>query len=200
MFFLRSNRIGLRCISHVGRCDDLIAPLFIFSVRPQEEANRKQTTSSTYVVEDSDIPPPRYQKDGRLSPYYQSNNSNQMMIHPKNLQMQNPSQMSFLPSSNYDDQFMNQKNYVKIPSPGPPMDGSYYSACDRYLSYPPMVSLTPKSSISQSLIPFVLSPLIAGSSVGLFSCISDTASQHVQQLGAESHECGAQQHVKPSKQ
>lgn len=65
-----------------------------------------------------------------------------MMIHPKNLQMQNASQMSFLPSSNYDDQFMNQKNYVKIPSPGPPMDGSYYSACDRYLSYPPMVSIT----------------------------------------------------------
>lgn len=66
------------------------------------------------------------------------------MIHPKNLQMQNASQMSFLPSSNYDDQFMNQKNYVKIPSPGPPMtmDGSYYSACDRYLSYPPMVSFT----------------------------------------------------------
>lgn len=22
------------------------------------------------------------------------------------------------------------------------MDGSYYSACDRYLSYPPMVSIT----------------------------------------------------------
>lgn len=65
-----------------------------------------------------------------------------MSIHPKNMQMQmqNASQMSFLPSSNYDDQFMNQKNYVKIPSPGPPMDGSYYSACDRYLSYPPMVS------------------------------------------------------------
>lgn len=106
---------------------------------PQEETSRKQQTSSTYVVEDSDIPPPRYQKDGRLSPYYQTNNSNQMMIHPKNLQLQNASQMSFLPSSNYDDQFMNQKNYVKIPSPGPPMDGSYYSACDRYLSYPPMV-------------------------------------------------------------
>ena len=69
-----------------------------------------------------------------------------MSIHPKNMQMQmqmqNASQMSFLPSSNYDDQFMNQKNYVKIPSPGPPMDGSYYSACDRYLSYPPMVSFT----------------------------------------------------------
>jgi hypothetical protein len=67
-----------------------------------------------------------------------------MMIHPKNLQMPNASQMSqFMPSSNYDDQFMNQKNYVKIPSPGlvPPMDGSYYSACDRYLSYPPMVGL-----------------------------------------------------------
>lgn len=95
------------------------------------------------MVEDSDIPPPRYQKDGRLSPYYQSNAvGNQMMIHPKNLQqLQNTSQMSFLPTSNYDDQFMNQKNYVKIPSPGPPMDGSYYSACDRYLSYPPMVSV-----------------------------------------------------------
>lgn len=98
--------------------------------------NRKQTTS-TYVVEDTDIPPPRYQKDGRLSPYYQSNpNLNQMMIHPKILQQQQP-QLSFMPQmNNYDDQF---KNYVKIPSPGPPMDGSYYSACDRYLSYPPMV-------------------------------------------------------------
>lgn len=105
----------------------------------QEEVNRKQTTSSTYVVEDSnDIPPPRYQKDGRLSPYYQSN-TNQMMIHPKNLP--NASQMSFLPSSNFDDQLINQKNYPsKNYSPGPPLDGSYYSACDRYLSYPPMVS------------------------------------------------------------
>jgi hypothetical protein len=91
-------------------------------------------------VEDSnDIPPPRYQKDGRLSPYYHQSNTNQMMIHPKNLP--NASQMSFLPSSNFDDQFINQKNYPsKNYSPGPPLDGSYYSACDRYLSYPPMVS------------------------------------------------------------
>jgi hypothetical protein len=113
-------------------------------VFPQEEANRKQTTSSAYAVEDSnDIPPPRYQKDGRLSPYYQMN-ANQMMIHPKNLP--NASQMSFLPSSNLDDQFINQKNYVKIPSPAPPLDGSYYSACDRYLSYPPMVSSSRKKN------------------------------------------------------
>lgn len=113
----------------------------IYSI--QEEANRKQQQSSpSYAVEDSDIPPPRYQKDGRLSPYYHANNHNQMLIHPKNLQMQNPSQMSFLPSSNYDDQLTNQKNYIKIPSPGPPLDGSYYSACDRYLSYPPMVRVS----------------------------------------------------------
>jgi hypothetical protein len=114
---------------------------FFLNICPQEEANRKQTSSSTYAVEDSsDIPPPRYQKDGRLSPYYQSN-TNQMMIHPKI--MPNASQMSFLPSSNFDDQFINQKSYPsKNYSPGPPpLDGSYYSACDRYLSYPPMVSV-----------------------------------------------------------
>lgn len=104
--------------------------------------NRKQTTSSAYAVDDAnDIPPPRYQKDGRLSPYYHQSNANQMMIHPKNLPNSlAAAQMSFLPSSNFDDPF-NQKNYVKIPSPAPPLDGSYYSACDRYLSYPPMVSL-----------------------------------------------------------
>lgn len=63
-----------------------------------------------------------------------------MLIHPKNLP--NASQMSFLPSSNFDDQFLNQKNYPsKNYSPGPPLDGSYYSACDRYLSYPPMVRI-----------------------------------------------------------
>lgn len=161
----------------------------------QEEVNRKQTTSSTaYGVEcdSSDIPPPRYQKDGRLShqldevmikikncdktlfyeiilnqfnldlflslqpTYYHQANSNQlMMIHPKNLP--NASQMSFLPSSNFDDQFINQKNYPsKNYSPGPPLDGSYYSACDRYLSYPPMVCiLIYFSHISTHIISFV---------------------------------------------
>ncbi|XP_070491537.1 nephrin isoform X2 [Chironomus tepperi] len=116
-----------------------------------EEVNRKQTTSSTYVVEDSnDIPPPRYQKDGRLSPYYQSN-TNQMMIHPKN--MPNASQMSFLPSSNFDDQLINHKTYPsKNYSPGPPLDGSYYSACDRYLSYPPM-----DYSVASSTLPHNMS-------------------------------------------
>jgi hypothetical protein len=52
------------------------------------------------------------------------------------------SQISFAVQPNYEEQIMNQsKNYVKIPSPGPPlMDGSYYRMDGSYLSYPPMVS------------------------------------------------------------
>lgn len=35
---------------------------------------------------------------------------------------------------------INKNNYVTAPSPGPPLDGSYYNMnSDRYLSYPPMV-------------------------------------------------------------
>lgn len=51
-------------------------------------------------------------------------------------------QVSFAMQPSYEEQIMNQsKNYVKIPSPGPPLDGSYYNMqSDRYLSYPPMVS------------------------------------------------------------
>lgn len=44
--------------------------------------------------------------------------------------------------ASYEDQMLNHKNYVKIPSPGPgsvPLDGSYYNMqSERYLSYPPM--------------------------------------------------------------
>lgn len=78
------------------------------------------------------------------------------------------------------------------------MDGSYYSACDRYLSYPPMVSLVNPKILLTTLIS-VQSCLVifsSGSSVGLHRCISDTASQHVHQLRDESYECVAQQHVK----
>lgn len=40
-----------------------------------------------------------------------------------------------------DDQMIG-KGYMPSPSPAPPLDGSYYNMnSDRYLSYPPMVSM-----------------------------------------------------------
>lgn len=41
-----------------------------------------------------------------------------------------------------DDQMIG-KGYMPSPSPAPPLDGSYYNMnSDRYLSYPPMVSVS----------------------------------------------------------
>lgn len=41
---------------------------------PQDETRKK--AASTYLVENSDIPPPRYQKDGTLPAHYPGNTAN----------------------------------------------------------------------------------------------------------------------------
>lgn len=41
-----------------------------------------------------------------------------------------------------DDQMIGKGTYIPAPSPGPPLDGSYYNMnSDRYLSYPPLAPL-----------------------------------------------------------
>ncbi|XP_052872105.1 nephrin-like [Anopheles cruzii] len=69
----------------------------------------RQKAASTYLVDGNDLPPPRYQQDGSLPHYVSDGGSG---------------------SGN---------SYITTPSPGPPMDGSYYNMnSGRYLSYPPM--------------------------------------------------------------
>lgn len=89
------------------------------------------------------MPPPRYQKDGTLPSHYpmmanNMANHTRTLPHPRHNVNQN-----YEPRSR-DDQMLNNKtaHYIAAPSPGPPLDGSYYNMnSDRYLSYPPMVSL-----------------------------------------------------------
>lgn len=44
---------------------------------PQDETRKK--AASTYLVENSDVPPPRYQKDGTLPMNYSNNSANSGM-------------------------------------------------------------------------------------------------------------------------
>lgn len=83
------------------------------------------------------------------------------------------------------------------------MDGSYYSACDRYLSYPPMVRRSPRPQTvfndANLLRFFMLLCVLSGSSVRLLGGFGNPASQHVRQRRDESYERVAQQHVEPTK-
>ncbi|XP_063704148.1 nephrin isoform X1 [Culicoides brevitarsis] len=107
----------------------------------------RKKAQSTYLVESADMPPPRYQKDGTLPTHYPSAMPNNMMGNHHTRTLPHPRHHSVI-NQNYesatrarDDQMLNSKtlNYVTAPSPGPPLDGSYYNMnSDRYLSYPPM--------------------------------------------------------------
>lgn len=97
-----------------------------------DEARKK--AASTYLVENADMPPPRYQKDGTLPSLYPNNLSNSRTLpHPRH-------NTTNLDHRARDDQMLLSKGvYIPSPSPAPPPDGSYYNMnSDRYLSYPPM--------------------------------------------------------------
>lgn len=98
------------------------------------------------------MPPPRYQKDGTLPTHYPNNiaNHTRTLPHPRH----NMNNSNYEPRSR-DDQMLNKTNYVTAPSPGPPLDGSYYNSSDRYLSYPPMVSSHPFNLLDFPTIPVV---------------------------------------------
>lgn len=110
------------------------------------------------------MPPPRYQKDGTLPSHYPSAMPNNMMGNHHTRTLPHPRHHSVI-NQNYesatrarDDQMLNSKtlNYVTAPSPGPPLDGSYYNMnSDRYLSYPPMVSQTLSLSLFSSDLYFL---------------------------------------------
>lgn len=139
----------------------------------QDEANKK--AAATYMAENADMPPPRYQMDGTLptmhsgggggmggssainpgkfllskashvavddaeehsNSCYYSVAYTRTLPHPKHQQMHH----QIVPPR--DDSMIGKNGYLPAPSPAPPMDGSYYNMnSDRYLSYPPMVSL-----------------------------------------------------------
>ncbi|TDG51000.1 hypothetical protein AWZ03_002655 [Drosophila navojoa] len=103
-----------------------------------DEARKK--AASTYLVESTDMPPPRYQKDGTLPALYPNNMANACTLpHPRH----NNGHAASIAAGHMtrDDQMLISKGvYIPSPSPAPPPDGSYYNMnSERYLSYPPML-------------------------------------------------------------
>ncbi|XP_055601231.1 nephrin isoform X2 [Uranotaenia lowii] len=102
--------------------------------QPDYMDETRKKAASTYLVENPDMPPPRYQKDGTL-PHYPNNINaahTRTLPHPRHQNMAQELRSR-------DDQLLGKNHYVTAPSPGPPLDGSYYNMnSDRYLSYPPM--------------------------------------------------------------
>ncbi|XP_067629154.1 nephrin isoform X1 [Eurosta solidaginis] len=99
-----------------------------------DEARKKAV--STYLVESTDMPPPRYQKDGTMPVVYPNNIVNARTLpHPRHNNITN-----IMEHRAHDDQILINKGvYIPSPSPALPQDGSYYNMnSDRYLSYPPM--------------------------------------------------------------
>ncbi|XP_039488115.1 nephrin isoform X1 [Drosophila santomea] len=105
------------------------------SSQPEYIDEARKKAASTYLVEGSDMPPPRYQKDGTLPVIYPNNVVNACTLpHPRHNNGSAAIHMT------RDDQMLISKGvYIPSPSPAPPPDGSYYNMnSDRYLSYPPM--------------------------------------------------------------
>ncbi|XP_044317719.1 nephrin isoform X2 [Drosophila rhopaloa] len=105
------------------------------SSQPEYIDEARKKAASTYLVEGSDMPPPRYQKDGTLPVIYPNNIVNACTLpHPRHNNGSAAIHMT------RDDQMLISKGvYIPSPSPAPPPDGSYYNMnSDRYLSYPPM--------------------------------------------------------------
>ncbi|XP_059224437.1 nephrin isoform X1 [Stomoxys calcitrans] len=99
-----------------------------------DEARKK--AASTYLVDNTDLPPPRYQQDGTMPAIYPNNMVNARTLpHPRHNNGAN-----IMDHRARDDQMLiNKAVYIPSPSPAPPPDGSYYNMnSDRYLSYPPM--------------------------------------------------------------
>ncbi|XP_030388023.1 nephrin, partial [Scaptodrosophila lebanonensis] len=104
-----------------------------------DEARKK--AASTYLVENTDMPPPRYQKDGTLPTLYPNNMVNACTLpHPRHNNGNAIVAAAAGVHMSRDDQMLISKGvYIPSPSPAPPPDGSYYNMnSDRYLSYPPM--------------------------------------------------------------
>nr|XP_036227378.1 nephrin isoform X8 [Bactrocera oleae] len=125
-----------------------------------DEARKK--AASTYLVEGSDMPPPRYQKDGTMPIVYPSNIVNARTLpHPRH----HSNVTNILDHRAHDDQILINKGvYIPSPSPAPPPDGSYYNMnSDRYLSYPPM-DYPPQLDFASSPLPMAhLQPITQAS-------------------------------------
>lgn len=51
----------------------------------------------------------------------------------------------YIPSPSPASSLVIKGNYIPSPSPAPPTDGSYFNMSDKYLSYPPIVSMFPSN-------------------------------------------------------
>ncbi|XP_031640306.1 nephrin isoform X1 [Contarinia nasturtii] len=102
--------------------------------QPDYMDETRKKAASTYLVENSDIPPPRYQ-DGTLPMNYPNNTANSVNTRT----LPHPRHNSHVIDPRARDDQMLGKGYMPSPSPALPLDGSYYNMnSDRYLSYPPM--------------------------------------------------------------
>ncbi|XP_037944607.1 nephrin [Teleopsis dalmanni] len=128
-----------------------------------DEAHKK--AASTYLVESTDMPPPRYQKDGTLPVIYPNNMVNARTLpHPRH----NNNTANIMDQRARDDQMLISKGvYIPSPSPAPPPDGSYYNMnSDRYLSYPPM-DYPPQLDFSTPPLPMAhMQPVTQASIIG----------------------------------
>ncbi|KAL9920456.1 nephrin adhesion molecule sticks and stones isoform 5-T5 [Glossina fuscipes fuscipes] len=134
-----------------------------------DEARKK--AASTYLVENSDLPPPpRYQQDGTLPALYPNNMVNARTLpHPRH----NNNATNVMDHRARDDQMLlNKAVYIPSPSPAPPPDGSYYNMnSDRYLSYPPLdyppqMDFTTPPLPMAHLQPVTQASIISGASLG----------------------------------
>ncbi|XP_064535994.1 nephrin isoform X5 [Drosophila montana] len=111
--------------------------------QPEYIDESRKKAASTYLVESTDMPPPRYQKDGTLPALYPNNMVNACTLpHPRHNNGHAAAIAAAAAAGHMtrDDQMLISKGvYIPSPSPAPPTDGSYYNMnSDRYLSYPPM--------------------------------------------------------------
>ncbi|XP_020815041.1 nephrin [Drosophila serrata] len=136
------------------------------SSQPEYIDEARKKAASTYLVEGSDMPPPRYQKDGTLPVIYPNNIVNACTLpHPRHNNGGAAIHMT------RDDQMLISKGvYIPSPSPAPPPDGSYYNMnSDRYLSYPPMEYPAALDFSAQPLPMAHLQPLTVTSQAALLA-------------------------------
>lgn len=136
------------------------------------QADVQKQATSTYLVENVDIIqstayPPKYQESSMCTPPYMCNpDFTRTLPNPKRHSNRSgmPEQMNrskddhmlmsngmYIPSPSPASSLVIKGSYISSPSPAPPPDGSYFNMSDKYISYPPVVSIR---VWNQTCIPF----------------------------------------------
>ncbi|XP_023299078.2 nephrin isoform X1 [Lucilia cuprina] len=125
------------------------------------QADVQKQATSTYLVENVDIIqstayPPKYQESSMCSPPYMCNpDFTRTLPNPKRHSnrsgMPEPTRSKddhmlmsngmYIPSPSPASSLVIKGSYISSPSPAPPPDGSYFNMSDKYISYPPVVSI-----------------------------------------------------------